>query len=128
MILTKEQILQADDLKTETVEVREWGGSVSVRTMTGTERDVFEQGIVSKKGEEANLTNIRAKLCAATIVDESGNCIFSSKDIAELGKKSAAALDRVFTVAQRLNGIGNKDVEELAKNSKSGQSDNSTSA
>jgi hypothetical protein len=45
-----------------------------------------------------------------------------------LGKKSAAALNRVFEVAQRLSGITDDDVEELAKNSVGGPSDGSISA
>ena len=125
-MLTKEQILQAEDLKTETVEVPEWGGSVCVRTMTGTERDAFEQSIVENKGK-TNLANIRARWCAAVVIDESGNRLFDDKDIAELGKKSASALDRVFAVAQKLNGFGEKDIENLEKNSRSGQSEDSIS-
>ena len=44
MVLSKEQILQADDLKTETVEVPEWGGDVLLRELRGRERDAFEEG------------------------------------------------------------------------------------
>ena len=45
-ILTRDQILQANDLVTETVEVPEWGGSVFVKSLTGVERDQFEAAIV----------------------------------------------------------------------------------
>ncbi len=41
-LLTKDDILGADDLATEDVEVPEWGGCVRVRALTGTERDAFE--------------------------------------------------------------------------------------
>jgi hypothetical protein len=126
-MLTKEQILKAEDLKTETVEVPEWGGSVNVRTMTGTERDAFEQSIVEGK-DKTNLANIRARLCAATIVDDKGNRIFSDEDAIELGKKSAAALYQIATVAQKLNGFRNKDIEDLGKNLSKGQSGDSISA
>ena len=34
-----------------------------------------------------------------------------------LGRKSAKALERVFDVAQRLNGMGADDIKEMAKNS-----------
>jgi len=51
-----------------------------------------------------------------TICDEEGTRLFAAKDMDELGKKSAAALDRIFTVAQRLNGLSGEDVEDLAKN------------
>jgi hypothetical protein len=125
--LTKEQILKASDLKSETIEVPEWGGSVNIRTLTGAERDAFEQTMVIKKGK-TNLVNIRARLCAVTIVDDAGNLVFDDKDIEDLGKKSGAALDRVFAVAQRLNGFGDKDIEDLGKNLNKGQSGDSISA
>lgn len=121
-ILTRDEILSATDLKRELVEVPEWGGSVYVRAMTGTERDSFEESIIeirqNGKGPTFKpvLTAIRAKLCARCIVGEDGERLFTDKDIDALGKKSIAALDRVYTVAQRLNAMGERDVEELAGN------------
>lgn len=125
-ILTKEQILKANDLKTEKVSVPEWNGEVYVRTMTGTERDAFDQSLVESK-DKTNLANIRARLCALTVVDEKGGRLFDDKDIVDLGKKSSAALDRVFAVAQKLNGIGANNIEELAKNSGAARSEDSIS-
>lgn len=116
--LSKEQILAANDTTFETVEVPEWGGSVKVKSMTGIERDKFEESVFEQKGKDTkmNLKNFRAKLCALTMVDEAGNRLFGEDEIPALGKKSAKALDRVFTIAQSLNGIGQKEVEELTKN------------
>jgi hypothetical protein len=114
-LLTKEQILQLDDLKSEIVSVPEWGGDVRVGTMSGFARDRFEAGITGKNGG-MNMQNIRAKLAASTIVDEDGKLLFDEADIVKLGNKSCAALDRVFAAAQRLNLISTHDVEVLAKN------------
>ena len=114
-LLTKAQIYNAKDHTSEVVEVPEWDGEVMVGTMSGFARDQFEASLVGKGGGQ-NLQNIRAKLAAATIVDEAGNQMFSDSDVAKLGKKSAAALDRVFSVAQRLNRFSDADVEDLAKN------------
>lgn len=117
--LTRDAILGARDLPTEDVEVPEWGGTVRVRGLTGTERDAFEQSIARRKGKnvELNLRNVRAKLVALSVVDEQGNRIFSEADVDALGQKSAAALDRIFRVAQRLSGLTDEDVEELTGNS-----------
>jgi len=114
--LTRENILQVKDITTELVEVPEWGGSVYVRGMSAIERDNFEGSIVKikGKGQSVDMSNIRAKLAAKTICDEDGNLLFTDADIKELGKKSAAALQRVFEVAQRLSRIGDEDVTELA--------------
>lgn len=117
-ILTRDAILQAQDLPRELVSVPEWGGDVYVRTLTGKERDALEASVVEMKGKraETNLKNLRAKLCALAMVDEAGEKIFSEADVEALGGKSALALDRVFSVAQRLNGLGADDVEALTKN------------
>lgn len=130
MLLTKDAILAANDLITEDVDVPEWGGTVRVRAISGTERDTFEQTIVTRRGKnvQTNLANIRAKMVALCVVDEAGQRLFNDSDVAALGKKSAAALDRVFTVAQRLAGLTDEDVDELAENLESGQNAASTSA
>lgn len=114
-ILNKAAILAAEDLKTETVDVPEWGGEVRVRTLTGTERDAFESSLVGEGGKR-QLENLRAKLLSLAIVDENGARIFSDGEAAMLGGKSAAVLDRLFDVAQRLNGIGAKAEEQIEKN------------
>ena len=117
-ILNREQILEVKDLKIELAPVSEyWGGDVYVRGLTGRGRDKFESSIVEIRGKKSrtDLTNIRAKLAAATICDEDGNLLFSEKDAGALGEKSAAALQIVFVVAQRLSGLSDQDVEELTE-------------
>lgn len=116
MLLTKAEILAAADVPHEEVDVPEWGGMVRVQTMTGEARDRYEQAVFDSKSGKARLENIRAKLVAASIVDENGDLVFSDEDIKALGRKSAKALDRVFEAARRLSGLTDQDVEELAKN------------
>ena len=125
LLLTRDAILQAQDLQYEDVDVPEWGGTVRVRTLTGRERDAFEQSVVEQKGKntKTNLRNIRAKLVALTVIDGEGKRMFNTSDIELLGEKSANALDRLFDAARRLSGLRDEDVEELAKNSDSDQSD-----
>jgi hypothetical protein len=99
-----------------------------VRALTGAERDAFEASVVEQRGKSTkmNLRNIRAKLVALTIVDEEGTRLFLDADVKLLGQKSAAALDKLFEVAQRLSGLRDEDVEELAKNSDDDLSEGST--
>jgi len=120
--LTRDLILAADDLKTEEVEVPEWGGVVLVREMTGMERDQYERRMVQAKGNEPGinldgLVNIRAWVAAACMVDGSGKRLFTERDVMSLGRKSAAALGRVYDVATRLSGLMRGDLDELEKNS-----------
>jgi hypothetical protein len=113
MALSRDQILTADDCKREAVEVPEWGGTVYVATMTGTARDAWEQSLVVRRNgkSETNLENMRARLAVACIVDESGARLFKDEDAAALGAKSSRALERLAKVAQRLNGIGDAELE-----------------
>lgn len=124
MSLSREQILKVDDIKLESVEIPQWGGTVWVKGFTGAERDAFEISIMEfREGKKPKmvLENMRAKLCALTICDESGNRIFTEADIPALGKKSAKALSIIFDKAQELNGLSDEDVEKLSKNSESAQ-------
>lgn len=123
-VLTKAQILLADDRKSTTVPVPEWGGEVIVKTLGGTERDSMEAEIVQTNGPSTarNLENFRSRLLVRAIVDDKGERIFTNAEIGELAKKSGAVLDRLYDAAVELNKISAKDVEELAKNSEAGPS------
>ena len=117
--LNKADILGQKDIVTEDLFVQEWDAWVKVKVMTATERDHFEASTVQREGKKTtlNLQGIRARLCILCLVDEAGNRMFSDEDEYALGTKSGAAVDRVFVVAQRLNGLRDEDVTALAKNS-----------
>jgi len=127
--LSREQILNYDDIKTEVVSCPEWGGDVNVRGLTAGERDRWEASLYTTKkhGHEfeviANKDNLRAKFVAVSVVDEKNKLLFTVGDIESLTQKSAAPMDRIFAVAQRLSGMSNGDIEELEKNLKSDQAD-----
>lgn len=128
--LSRDVILAATDVQFEDVEVPEWGGKVRVKSLTGKERDALESSMIVGKGKnkDVSLSNLRAKLVAQSVVDEQGMAIFTDEDIPALGAKSAAALNRVYEVAQRLSGITQDDVDELTKNSETAPSDDSGSS
>lgn len=117
--------------RTELVNVAEWGGSVRVRVMTGTERDAYEAEIVGNrtgKDRRLNLTNMRARFVARCLVDDDGAPLYdyrNPKDIDDLGGMDAAGLDVVFKAAQAVNGLTDSDVDDLTKNSKAEPSANS---
>jgi hypothetical protein len=127
--LTAADILGVQDITTEVVEVPEWHGAVRVIALTGAQRDDLEISMVQTrdKKREVNLRNMRARLVAASIVDENGKRLFTTEDINALGKKSAAAIQRIFKVAQRLSGLADDEVEELVEGFEPGPSDDSGS-
>lgn len=132
ILLTRDQILAAPEAAAvvEDVEVPEWGGVVRVRALSGWERDRFEESLTVRRGKkiQVSMANVRARLTALCCVGEDGKSLFRESDIEALGKKSAAALDRVFGVAQRLAGIGDQDLEEMTGNFTPGPNDDSISA
>lgn len=115
MGLTRLEILAAEDRKLESVKVPEWGGDgiVYLRPMGGTERAHFE---ALAAGQAVATGQVMEKLIAFTACDENGNLLFTSEDVAELAKKNAGVLMRVFSVASRLNALSDVDVEALKGN------------
>lgn len=123
-LLGRDDILSTTDTAFAVVDVPEWGGQVRVRSLKAAERDDYEATMVRRRGKnvEVNMSNTRAGLCARAICDEQGNRVFSDGDVALLGQKSAAALNRVYEKAAELSGISDEDLEELAGNSASDRS------
>lgn len=122
MALSKARILAANDTKLEKVPVPEWGDDVYIKTLSGTERDIFEEAYSSEK-----MKNFRARFLVLTLCDEAGQRLFSDDEIDQLGKKSAFVINRLFEKAWSLNAFRDADVEALGKDSPSGQSEGSTS-
>ncbi|TDB88358.1 hypothetical protein E1264_11795 [Actinomadura sp. KC216] len=114
-LLSREQILAADDRTYEVVACPEWGGDVRLRSLTGAERDEWENSMIRQVGKKqvANMRNARAKLVALSAVDGDGQLLFTPSDVIKLGSKNAAALDRLFETAQRLSGVTDEDMKEI---------------
>ena len=120
MVLTRDQILAAEDNKPVAVPVKDWGGDVYVRSMSAVERDAYEADQAARNkdgGEKAGMHNFRARLVVRVACDEQGNRLFNDDDAAALGEKSSGPVALIFDAAAKLNGLTPKDVEELEKNS-----------
>lgn len=115
LLTSAEEILATDDEQTDYVNVPEWGGKVKVRGLMGVERDKYETGFVKFQGNQriVDLTNARARLVAAAIIDEKGKRVFTDAQVERLGKKSSIALTRVFERVQELSGMNENDIKEL---------------
>lgn len=99
------------------------------RSITGAERDNFEESILKEKikysaggkkvrRREVTHDNIRAKLIALTACQGEGQPVplFSPDDVRSLGEVDASVLDPLFEVASRMAGMTNDDVKELEGN------------
>ena len=127
--LSRDAILDANDRAYETVSCPEWGGDVRLRSITGAERDQYEQGLMQQRGKDRqmNLRNARAKLIVMCAVDEAGKRLFTDQDVAALGRKSAKPLDRLFDACRKLAGLSDDDVDQLTEDFDETQGDDSTS-
>lgn len=101
----REQILDADDMSHEDVEVPEWGVTVRVKSPTVRER----ANLVAKFMGEDGRTDFAAMypaLVIATAVDPTtGELLFTDEDTAALEAKSGRAMERVAQAALRVSGM-----------------------
>ena len=127
MFLSKDQFLQANDLKREAVECPEAGEGAQVwaRGLTAAERG----RLVSSNGEagERWQESYQAKLAALGSEDEDGNPLFEFTDYKFLMKKSATMIGRIAEAVERLSVIAPKAMEEAEKNSSEAQSEDLSS-
>ncbi|MCP8707463.1 hypothetical protein [Streptomyces sp. AC04842] len=129
-LLSKEQITSADDRKWEDVPVPEWGGTVRLVGMSGTERNAYQSSLVvlgpNGKPQRMNMADQLAKLVGKCLVDENFERLFTDKEIKALGAKNGAVLERLAQIAQRLSGLRKEDVEAAEGKSEPTPSDAST--
>ena len=120
--LTRDAILAGATPHVNEVLVPEWGGSVYVRGITGTQRDQWDDRMYRiREGKGTSL--LRGTVAAWCICDADGKRVFNDADAGTLGNQDGAALDRIYDVALRLSGLGDAEVEGAGKNSDNGQSD-----
>ena len=123
MALSKAKILAAKDVKlSEAIPVPEWGGDVYVRTISGTERDKFEEAYSEQK-----MKAFRVRFLVLTLADESGERLFADADIDALGNKSSVVINRLFDKAWQHNAFTDAAVDALGNGSPTAPSEGSTS-
>jgi hypothetical protein len=123
MSLSKAAILAAKDVRLSSAEpVPEWGGDVYFKTLSGLERDAFEESYQDNK-----MRAFRVRFLVLTLCDEGGSRLFEDGDFEALGQKSSTVINRLFEKAWSHNAFTTEAVEALGKDSPSDQSGSSTS-
>jgi hypothetical protein len=112
-ILGREEFLRVDDRPVEEVEVT--GGVVRVRAM-----DARTWGKVASQLGGMDDVGIRLLMCAACLVDESGERIFDPENLDDIallaGKNFATSISQISDVAIRLSRATRGDVEQMREN------------
>lgn len=116
-MLTREQILKAQALKTKTINIPEWGGEISLRQMTSLDRfaflDELEKIKETKEGRDKDLI-ASALFVVWTAVDEDGKRIFQDSDVEALTVSNPQVIQRLVSHCGALNGF--ESAEESAGN------------
>ena len=108
--LSRDAILSKDDIKIVKVAAPLWGGFVYVKSLTGTERATLDDFYTTDD------KLFQAGLLTLSVCDKDGKRLFKDNDVVAISEKSAAAIDQVFWSTHKLNKIGAREVEEIAKN------------
>ena len=125
-LLTKEQILEKQDIRTETIAVPEWGGDVRVRGLTARERSRIAQDATRKSNGKDYTDWLRAQ--TDTFIKGVVEPEFDVNDANALAAKSSGALQRVVAAISRLSGIDEDEIEEMRKNSETSPVGSSSSS
>ena len=133
-LLNFDDILARQDKEFEDVEIPEWGGTVRIAAMSGTDRDRWELSMMqaddkSERGFRMNFDAYsRVRLVALCLVDDNFERVFvTDEQVKALGQKSGAVMDRLYGIAQRVNGLSDDDIEDLEKNSETARNGDSGS-
>jgi hypothetical protein len=114
-MLTRDSILEAQDLKTVDVDVPEWGGTVRLRAMMAADRHgAYAVAVADGKFDNAAFL---AYIVERTAVNEDGGRLFQDGDAKVLVMKSSGAMQRLEEAATKLNALAKSAVDDAEKNS-----------
>ena len=95
-------------LKSEVVEVPEWGVQVMVRELSASEHDAYQAALVNVGkggGYTVDLSNHRCELLVRALRDLDGKRLFQDREVSVLGQAPSPVIDRLYAIAQRVTGI-----------------------
>jgi hypothetical protein len=120
-LLGRQQVDATVDLKTEDVEVPEWGGTVRLKELSAKDRSLIEATTIGAKGQSIEVRieafkTLRERIVAATLVDEEGKRLYKDNEVGLLGQKSGQVIERLFQKAQELSGMNEKAAKSAEGN------------
>lgn len=122
----REQILNADDIETELVEIPVWGVTVEVRSMDGRSRTRLLRNAASSDGAVDMETLYPEMVIHCSFDPESGERIFVEDDADALLSKAAGPLEMLAMAAMRVSGMTSDAIDVAGKDSPSMESDDSS--
>lgn len=126
MTLGREEFFRGHKPSFVTIDVPEIGGRVNVMEWNGAERDAWEFAFskwrTDVNGSDDDYSYYNAVLVAHVVCDADRRRLFTTtEDIRRLHEETkASALTRISRYAAKINGLGQMEIEEAAKNSGGG--------
>lgn len=128
MSLTREQILQAQDVEIKKISVPEWDGDIFIRQLTRKEQDEYlkrqfeKPKISTRTGAQIdqqvdmsmNIYGHDAYLCACSICNDKGERLFSVKDIQALDDKNGIVIGKIAQEIIKFSELG-ADLDTLSE-------------
>lgn len=129
-LISRETLLGALECPEETVDIPALGGAVKVRGLSGVDLDSYHQAITVGKGNkrDVNMKNLRTKLVVRCVVDGNGRRLLTDDDADALSQIRGDVIGKLFTVAQKLSGLSDEEIDELGKPSSTTDSGTSSSS
>jgi hypothetical protein len=119
----KDFLTLGDDRPVKVVYIPEWNMSVRLRGMSFADRIAFSTTMPRKPGKtpdaepEVDFLKYKVHMLLFSIVNKDGKPLFTPGDAAVLENKSVTAIDRLYEVAEQLNGMGEAEKKAMEKNS-----------
>jgi hypothetical protein len=122
----RDQIINADDIEHEIIEVPVWGVSIEVRSMTGRARTRLIKTATDNDGQLDMETLYPDMVILCAFDPETGEQIFTQDDRDLLLSKSAGPLELIALAAMRISGMTPDAVEVAGKDLPSTEDDASS--
>jgi hypothetical protein len=111
----RDKILQAPDLKSESMDIEEWGVTIEVRSMNGTQRARMMKEAFNANAEEISW-DYASLIIAGAYNPETDELIFTEADREELNEKHGGVLEQIALRVLAVSGLSDDSLRESEKN------------
>ena len=112
----RDDILSFDDLESKVIKIKEWNNTkIKVKSLSAEKRyNLINSCMTGDKVDTMKLYVHTAIACAFD--PETEEQIFTTNDFDLLKTKASSAIEKIITVANELNGIGEGEIKVAEKN------------
>lgn len=112
--MNRDEILASNSLKTQKLDIPEFGGEITIRELTVAKAGEFNAEHAKLRNEDGHIANVLWVI--AGVVNDDGTPAFTRDDIPQLLQMNMSAMRRISDAVIRLNGI-DISPDDIQKNS-----------